>query len=425
VRAIKPTALDDLDLSAKSSWENNADPTLQTLLAQLTTMRDAQALYDSGSVQGSGFILSDQGEIVTTAHLVNNAAHVIVQLHDGKKYPAQIIGIDTLADIALLQINESGLTSVRIGDSQTLEPGDWLFAIGSPYELHASVSQGIVSALNRYLSEANILPLIQSDVVLNPGNSGGPLFDEHGKVVGINAQIYSENGGYSGLSFAIPINQAIAVTDTLRRSVTREYGWVGIALQDLDESLAQAFGLSAPTGVLVTLVAAGSHADKAGLREGDVIQRFNGQPISNAAQLIGQISQISPGQTVPFSIWRSDRVLEIETAIEPLPPADKQRTPAPHGEFIPLLQISILDLSQTDRESFGVGARGVMVEQVAAGPALNSGLEAGDIILAFNNQAVTNSAGLQTQVSDLAATQPVPLLILRGEGVFYLALNLL
>ena len=424
ITVLRSTTLENPD-DAFLEQPSTTDPALLTLLKQLLALRNLQAA-ESGRLQGSGFIISAQGQIVTAAHLLVNAGAVSVRLHTGQEYPARIIGIDPLIDIALLKIDTDNLAKVRLGDSDRVEAGDWVLAIGAPYGFDGSASQGIVSAVKRYLSEANLMPLIQSDVAINPGSSGGPLFNRHGQVIGVNAQLYSETSGYSGLSFAIPINHIMPVVRDLQHGRKIDYGWLGIALQNLDVRLQRTFGLTQPTGVLVTLVADDSSASQAGFHEGDVITHFNGQPIANAEQLILHISRAPVGRQIPINLVRAGQAMQLQATIEALPELDPTISElSPRGRALAKLGARLINLDDKERAGYGLsGERGVLVEQVTAGPALEAGLEAGDIILAVAHNNIADVAQLQQLLPALPAQRPLPLLILRGDQVLYLGLLL-
>ena len=239
-----------------------------------------------GTGFGSGFIISEDGYIITNAHVVDNASEILVGLQDRREYPAELIGSDPTTDIALLKLEASNLPVVTIGDSEDLRVGEWVLAIGSPFGFEHTATQGIVSALARSLPDGTYVPFIQTDVAVNPGNSGGPLFNTDGEVIGVNSQIYSRSGGYQGLSFSIPINVAISVADQLKDNGFATRGWLGVAIQNVDQALAKSFGLDKPSGALVAQVTAGSPAENGGLESGDIILEFNGKSVDYSLSLI-------------------------------------------------------------------------------------------------------------------------------------------
>lgn len=264
---------------------------------------------------GSGFIISSDGYILTNAHVLAEMKEVSVKLTNKKEYPAKVIGADPYTDVALLKIDGKDLPTVKVGDPQTLESGEWVAAIGSPFGFESSVTVGVVSAKGRLLPNGSYVPFIQTDVAVNPGNSGGPLFSTHGEVVGINSQIYSQTGGYMGISFAIPINIAMDISNQLKENGKVTRGWIGIHVQELTVDLASAFGLKEPKGTLVSSVQKGGPADKAGIQLGDVILSLNGQDIGQAADLARVVGASKPGTMVKAEIWRKEKRLSIQVTL--------------------------------------------------------------------------------------------------------------
>lgn len=264
---------------------------------------------------GSGFIISPDGYILTNAHVLAEMNEVSVKLTNKKEYPAKVIGADPYTDVALIKIDGKDLPTVKVGDPQTLESGEWVAAIGSPFGFESSVTVGVISATGRLLPNGSYVPFIQTDVAVNPGNSGGPLFSTHGEVVGINSQIYSQTGGYMGISFAIPINIAMDISNQLKENGKVTRGWIGIHVQELTVDLASAFGLKEPKGTLVSSVQKGGPADKAGIQLGDVILLLNGQEIGRAADLARVVGAAKPGTTVKAEIWRKEKRLSVQVAL--------------------------------------------------------------------------------------------------------------
>ena len=257
--------------------------------------------------QGSGFIVSADGLILTNAHVVRNAGEVMVKLSDRREYAAKVLGSDPVTDVAVLSIAAKNLPTVQLGDPSRLEVGDHVLAIGAPYGLEQTATQGIVSAKGRSLPGDSVVPFIQTDAAVNPGNSGGPLFDAQGRVVGINAQIYSRSGGFQGLSFAIPINVALKVKDQIVATGKATHARLGVSVQDVNQALAESFGMPAPAGALVSSISRGSAAAAAGLQPGDVILEVAGQPIASAGGLSSAIGLSTPGERVKLKVWREWR----------------------------------------------------------------------------------------------------------------------
>lgn len=264
---------------------------------------------------GSGFIISSDGYVLTNAHVIADMDEVSIKLTNKKDYKAKVIGADPYTDVALLKIDAKDLPTVKIGDPQRVEPGEWVAAIGSPFGFESSVTVGVVSAKGRLLPNGSYVPFIQTDVAVNPGNSGGPLFSTSGEVVGINSAIYSQTGGYMGISFAIPINIAMDISNQLKESGKVTRGWIGIQVQELTIDLALAFGLKEPRGTLVAAVQRGGPADKAGIQPGDVILSLNGQPVQHSADLARIVGATKPGNTLNAEIWRKGNAVTVQITL--------------------------------------------------------------------------------------------------------------
>jgi serine protease Do len=268
---------------------------------------------------GSGFVIDSDGYILTNAHVVDGANEINVKFSDKRELPAKVVGVDALSDIALVKVKAKDLAAVQIGRSDTLQVGQWVLAIGSPFGFEQTASQGIVSALGRSLPGDAYVPFVQTDVPINPGNSGGPLIDLAGRVVGVNSQIYSRNGGYQGIAFAIPIDMAMKVAEQLKRGGAVVRGWLGVGVQPLDAELAASFKLDQPAGALIASVAPKSPAAAAGLKPGDVILRYDGQPIVEAGELPPKVALTPPGRAVPIEIWRQGRTLDLKATVTKRP----------------------------------------------------------------------------------------------------------
>ncbi len=364
--------------------------------------------------QGSGFIVREDGVILTNAHVVDGADEVTVRLADKREFKAKVIGADKATDVAVLKVEARGLPVVKTGASAKSRVGEWVLAIGSPFGFESSATAGIISALSRALPDENYVPFIQTDVAVNPGNSGGPLFNMAGEVIGINSQIYSRSGGYQGLSFAIPIEVAMKVEAQLMKTGQVQRGRLGVTIQSLDQSLADSFGLSSPTGALVSGVEPGGPAAKAGLEAGDVILAVNGQPVDTSNALPPLVADLAPGETAKLKVWRQGREREIKVQVG----RQAQVATAKAGESTPAVG-GRLGLSVRPVE-VGEG-RGLYVEQ-AQGAAAKAGIRRGDVILAVNGEAVASVEALRAQVGK--ADKRVALLVQRGEMRLFVPVDL-
>jgi serine protease Do len=367
---------------------------------------------------GSGFIISADGYIVTDQHVIAGADRISVKLSDKREYPAKVVGSDKQSDIALLKIEATGLPVVQIGDSDSLKVGQWVFAIGAPFGLDRTATQGIVSALGRSLPNDTYVPFIQTDVAVNPGNSGGPLFDTAGRVVGINSQIFSRSGGYMGLSFAIPINVAMKVVDQLK-----EHGWLGIQLQEVTQDLAHSFGLEKPQGALVADVTSGSPADKAGLKSGDVIVAFAGKPVMDSGDLPPLVGAKRPGSTESLTIIRNGKERKLDVTLGKLEDRELKLATNGGGHQADKLNVVVSDLTDAQRQQAGV-EHGVLVREVRPGAAADAGLRSGDVLVQMNGKNVESAQQLHELTADLPAGKPVPLLVKRGPYSMFLALRM-
>ncbi len=364
--------------------------------------------------QGSGFIVREDGVILTNAHVVDGADEVTVRLADKREFKAKVIGADKATDVAVLKVEARGLPVVKTGASAKSRVGEWVLAIGSPFGFESSATAGIISALSRALPDENYVPFIQTDVAVNPGNSGGPLFNMAGEVIGINSQIYSRSGGYQGLSFAIPIEVAMKVEAQLMKTGQVQRGRLGVTIQSLDQSLADSFGLSSPTGALVSGVEPGGPAAKAGLEAGDVILAVNGQPVDTSNALPPLVADLAPGETAKLKVWRQGREREIKVQVG----RQSQVATAKAGESTPAVG-GRLGLSVRPVE-VGEG-RGLYVEQ-AQGAAAKAGIRRGDVILAVNGEAVASVEALRAQIGK--ADKRVALLVQRGEMRLFVPVDL-
>ena len=351
---------------------------------------------------GSGFIVSSDGYILTNTHVVDNATRVTVRLTDRREFQAKVIGSDDKSDVALLKIEAKNLPTVRIGDPSKLRPGEWVIAIGSPFNFQNSVTAGIVSALGRPVpggSGYNYVNFIQTDVAVNPGNSGGPLFNMSGEVVGINSQIYSNTGSYAGLSFAIPIDIANNVRQQLATTGHVTRGRIGVAIQPVTAALAESFGLDRPRGAAVSSVDAGGPADKAGLKPEDIILAVNGRKIEQSSEVPAIIAGIKPGNQADLEIWRGQGTRHIPVIVEEL--KDKASVTRTSGgdkesDKLDALGLSVREL--TSAEKTQLHTNGSVVITDADGPSAEAGLRSGEVILGANRTRVSSVAELRDAV---------------------------
>jgi len=367
---------------------------------------------------GSGFIVSADGVILTNAHVVDDATEVTVKLTDRREFRAKVIGSDKPSDVAVLKIDASGLPTVRLGSSMNEKVGEWVLAIGSPYGFENSVTSGIVSAKSRSLPDGTYIPFIQTDVAVNPGNSGGPLFNMNGEVIGINAQIFTHTGGYQGLSFAVPIELAVKVKDQLQQFGKVSRGRLGVTIQEVNQQLADSFGLKRPGGALVAAVEENGPAAKAGIQAGDVIVKFNGHAISSSSELPAQVADVRPGTKATLELSRNGTSKEIEVTVGELKSAKVAAADSPsqdHGR----LGLAVRPLNPDERRQ--VGGKGLVVEE-ASGPAARAGIQPGDLLLAVNGTAVQSVEQLRALVAKSGKT--LALLVQRDDGKIFIPVDL-
>ena len=373
---------------------------------------------------GSGFVLSADGFIMTNAHVVNGADELLVTLPDKREFKARVIGADKRTDVAVVKIDALDLPAVRIGDANRIRVGEWVMAIGSPFGLENSVTAGIVSAKQR--DTGDYLPFIQTDVAINPGNSGGPLINMRGEVIGINSQIYSRSGGFMGISFAIPIDEAMRVSDQLRKTGRVVRGRIGVSIDQVPKDVAESLGLSEAKGALVRGVEPGSPAAKAGLEPGDIILKFDGRAIEKSVDLPRLVGNTRPGASSTLSVFRRGSAKELTIVIGEME-AEKvaNATPkgaGPQGKATPSvaakqLGLGLSDLTELQRSELKVKG-GVRVES-AEGPAARAGLREGDVITAIANTEVTSVKDVDTVLGRMDKTRTVNVLVRRGEWAQY------
>jgi len=330
-----------------------------------------------------------------------------------------VVGTDSRTDVALIKITADNLPKVTIGSPDKLRVGEWVLAIGAPFGFENSVTAGIVSAKGRSLPQENYVPFIQTDVAVNPGNSGGPLFNMSGEVVGMNSQIISRSGGYMGLSFAIPIDVAMDIAAQLKDKGRVERGRLGVMIQEVTADLAESFGLKSPQGALVAEVEPGSPADKAGLQVSDIILKFNGQAIKDSIDLPRVVGATKPGTKTKLSIWRKGTSRELDVTVGAMP-EDEQVAQAPEAKKSNRAGLMVSELSADQKKALKISS-GVLVED-AVGAAARAGIEAGDVILAVNNQEVNTADDLSRMLGE--GRQRVALLVKRGDSAHYVSLRL-
>jgi serine protease Do len=370
--------------------------------------------------QGSGFLISPDGLLLTNAHVVDGATEVTVKLSDHREFKAKVLGSDRSSDIAVLKIDAHGLPVVRLGNSDKLGVGDYVLAIGEPFGLEETATAGIVSAKGRSLPGDGYVPFIQTDAAVNPGNSGGPLFDADGSVVGINAQIYSNSGGYQGVSFAIPINLAVQIKDQIVKTGKVAHSRLGVEVQTLDQSLADSFKMKSPNGALVAKVVPDSAAANAGVKVGDVILKFNGDAIVDAGQLSARVGATAPGEKASLEIWRDGKALTLTATIgnaAQLASADDESSSAAAPAR---LGLALRPLNPEERRQSGISG-GLMVED-AQGRAAEAGIQPGDVVLSVDGTPVQSVAQLRKMVQE--HQNQIALLIQRGDARLFVPVTL-
>ena len=378
------------------------------------------------SSMGSGFVLSDDGYIVTNNHVVENAEKVRVRFTDRREFDAEVIGLDTLSDLALLKIDAKNLPTLTLGQPADLAVGEWVLAIGSPFGLDFSVTAGIVSAMGRSLpteTNENYVPFIQTDVAINPGNSGGPLFNLKGEVVGVNSQIYTRSGGSIGLSFAIPVSVVRDVVEQLRDSGAVQRGWLGVSIQNIDKTLAEGFGLERPAGALVSSVMKDSPADAAGIREGDVILEFDGEFIETSTQLPHVVGLIKPGSEVKVRLMREGSERTIKVKVGALAARDGADVASSASIDANKLGLVVAEATPEELEQLGL-AGAVVVRQVESdSPAAEQEVMTGDVVTMVGSRPIRSVSDFNAAVAELAAGQSVPVRLLRRGAPLFIGLK--
>ena len=389
-----------------------------------------QSPSDSGSDSeqssgvGSGFILSSDGYVMTNAHVIDDAETIYVTLTDKREFKAKLIGVDERTDVAVVKIEASNLPTVTIGDSNKLRVGEWVVAIGSPFGLENTVTAGIVSAKGR--DTGDYLPFIQTDVAVNPGNSGGPLINMQGEVIGINSQIYSRTGGFMGISFAIPIDEAMRVADQLQRSGKVTRGRIAVAIGEVTKDVADSLGLPKAQGALVSSVEPGGPADKAGIQPGDIIVKFNGQSVDAATDLPRMVGDTKPGTKATITVWRKGQTRDLPITVaemqsEKTAKGDPKKAPEPKPRASNALGISVVEIPADQLAQLKIKG-GVQVDSVD-GPAARAGLQKGDVILRVGDTDITGVKQFQEVTSRLDPQKMVAVLVRRGDNTQFVPMR--
>ncbi len=380
--------------------------------------------YKSQSL-GSGFIISNDGYILTNAHVISSADEVLVKLSDKREFKAKIIGADKRTDVALIKIEANNLPKATIGDPAALKVGEWVAAIGSPFGLENTMTAGIVSAKGRALPQENFVPFIQTDVAINPGNSGGPLYNLRGEVVGVNSQIYSRSGGSMGLSFSIPIDVAIDISNQLKAGGKITRGWLGVAIQELTKELAESFGMKNTNGALIAGVEKNSPADKGGLLAGDVITKFDGKAIVSSNDLPRAVAATKPGKIAPVEVLRKGAVKNLNVGVGEMPTDPSEAAvpnKAPAKAEANKIGLTLKELTPQQKKKLN-GKNGLVVTD-SAGVAAQAGIRRGDVVLGLNNSESQSVEAFNKQINAVAAGKTVAVLILRGENTLYVPIKI-
>jgi serine protease Do len=371
---------------------------------------------------GSGFIVSPDGVILTNAHVVQGADEVTVKLQDRREFRAKVLGSDPKTDVAVLKIDARNLPVVPLGNARSLQTGEWVLAIGSPYGLESTVTAGVVSATGRSLGSESNVQFIQTDVAVNPGNSGGPLFNTRGEVIGINSQIYSQTGGYQGLSFAIPIDVAARIKDQIVATGKVQHAKLGVSIQEVNQGFADSFNLASPEGALIANVERGSAAERAGLKAGDVVRKVNGQAIIGSADLPGMLAVSKPGDKVALDVWRDGKIVRLNAT---LANASDKADPVEREQVASIdkgakLGLALRPLEPIEQRQSGI-ASGLVIED-AGGPAIAAGVLPGDVLLSVNGKPVSSVAQVREMVNK--STKSVALLIQRGNDRIFIPVRI-
>lgn len=369
--------------------------------------------------QGSGFFIDEEGYILTNAHVVKGGDEITVSTTEQKEYQAELVGLDERTDVALLKIKKNDSPAAKIGDSDHVEVGNWVLAIGSPFGFDYTATKGIVSAVSRSLPDGTYVPFIQTDAAVNPGNSGGPLFNLKGEVIGINSQIYSKTGTFNGLAFAIPINTAMNIAEQLKTKGTVSRGWLGVAIQNVDQDLASSFGLDKPTGALISNVIEDSPAEKAGIKAGDIILRFDDKPIKKSSALPPIVGTVSAGTKVDVELLRQGKKKTLTVKIGELDEGGNPSASNHSGQTAKNHGLHVAKLSPQQKQDYEIDS-GVIVTAVSPeSKAAEAGFRTGDIIVNIDNQKIASLRDFNKAIRSVNKKKPVAVLVIRqGRRLF-------
>ena len=385
---------------------------------------DNQDNSEQSSGVGSGFIMSADGYVMTNAHVVDDADTIYVTLTDKREFKAKLVGVDERTDVAVVKIQANSLPAITIGDSNKVRVGEWVLAIGSPFGLDNTVTAGIVSAKGR--DTGDYLPFIQTDVAVNPGNSGGPLINMAGEVIGINSQIYSRTGGFMGISFAIPIDEAMRVADQLKTTGKVTRGRIAVAIGEVTKEVADSLGLPKAQGALVSSVEAGGPADKAGIQPGDIILKYNGHDVSTATDLPRMVGDTKPGAKATITVWRKGESRDLPITIAEMQPdkvakAEAKKTTPPKERASNTLGIAVSEIPADQKKALKL-TNGVMVDAVE-GPAARAGFQKGDIILRIGDTDITSAKQFDAVAQNVDPSKMVAVLVRRGDNTQFVPLR--
>jgi len=383
--------------------------------------------YQAGGM-GSGFILSADGYVLTNAHVIADADEMIVTLGDKREFKARVVGSDARTDVALIKIDATGLPAVKLGKVDQLKVGEWVLAIGSPFGLDNTVTSGIVSAKGRHLPDESYVPFIQTDAAVNPGNSGGPLFNLKGEVVGINSQIYSRSGGFMGISFAIPIDVALEVADQLKKEGKVSRSRIGVSIQDVSKELAASFGMTQPAGALITSVDKDGPAGKAGIRAGDVVLQVGAQSVDKSEDLPRLLGSVRPGSRIELAVWRNRAAVKVSLVTAEMQDEDPRTAERAYkgkqGEQEEVGTSTGLSLQAVQPAVLQkLGVRFGLAVRSARGPALKAGMQQGDIIVGVGGEDLQNARQLVQAIQAVKPGEVLALRVLREGAPLFIALK--